>query len=100
LEAIAEKMDLTRDKFWEYNHQGMRLAVLAASGESYKEFLHLHAIKLKDAGTLYMYLIIATLGIRAKVLQRHKIKNHHIISLAFEMRSPSGLTIYFPTHFL
>lgn len=33
LEAIAEAMELKKDKLWEYNHQGMRLAVLAASGE-------------------------------------------------------------------
>lgn len=33
LQEIALEMELTRDMLWEYNHRGMRLAVLAASSK-------------------------------------------------------------------
>lgn len=33
LQEIAVEMELSRDMFWEYNHRGLRLAVLAASSK-------------------------------------------------------------------
>jgi len=47
---------------------------------------------LNCEGTLYIFIIIAALGLRSRVLRRYEVKNHHIISLGFEMRSPSGIT--------
>jgi hypothetical protein len=42
---------------------------------------------------LYIFLIIAALGMRTTILRRSLVKNIHIISLAFEMRTPSGIRL-------
>ena len=43
------------------------------------------------AGTLYIFLIMAALNLAFASLGRTKVKTHNIISLAFELRSTSGL---------
>jgi len=54
----------------------------------------LHAVKLILAGTLYIFLIIASQGMRTTLLRRHMVKNNHIVSLAFEIHTPSGIPLY------
>jgi hypothetical protein len=39
---------------------------------------------------MYILIIVAVLGMKASILGRTHIKSHHIISLAFEIRSPTG----------
>jgi hypothetical protein len=39
---------------------------------------------------MYILIIVAVVGMKASILGRTHIKSHHIISLAFEIRSPTG----------